>query len=296
MRNQEPSLLVLAAGMGSRYGGLKQLDEFGPNGETIIDYSIYDALEAGFKKLVFIIRESFAKEFIDRMQSRWKDQIEMDYVFQELDMLPDNYIRPENRTKPWGTGHAVWVAKDTIHESFGVINADDFYGRDAIKILFEFLVNRDDYAVIAYLLKNTLSEFGAVNRGICEVDPMGFLLKINERKNIQKSENISFEYNGVHHILKPETPVSMNMWAFRTSYFDWAETYFSDFLKKELNNLNAEFYIPDLIQYLIDKENLKVNVLESTSNWIGVTYKEDKPFVKTAFHNMVKDGIYPTHL
>ncbi len=296
MINNSPSLLILAAGMGSRYGGLKQLDEFGPNGETIIDYSIYDALDAGFKKLVFIIRKSFADEFIDRMESRWKDQIEMDYVFQELDLLPNGFVCPTERTKPWGTGHAVWVAKTAIHESFGVINADDFYGRDAMKVLFEYLAKKDKFAVIAYLLKNTLSDHGAVNRGVCEVDENGFLHKINERKNIQRAKDIFFESEGVRNILKPETLVSMNMWAFRENYFDWAEAYFSDYLKKEINNMTSEFYIPDLIQYLIDTENLKVDVLKSKSNWIGVTYKEDKPSVKDAFQKMIQEGLYPRNL
>ena len=208
------------------------MDEFGPHGETIIDYSIYDALSAGFRKLVFIIRKSFAGEFIKRMESRWEGKAEMDFVFQELDILPANYSYPKERTKPWGTGHAVWVARNTIQESFGVINADDFYGRDAMKILCNFLTDEKQFAVIAYLLKNTLSEFGAVNRGICEVDQNGLLLKINERKNIQKADDIYFEIDEVRHILKPDTLVSMNMWAFRRSYFDWAEAYFSDFLEK----------------------------------------------------------------
>jgi dTDP-glucose pyrophosphorylase len=296
MNKQTPSLLILAAGMGSRYGGLKQLDAFGPNGETIIDYSIYDALEAGFKKLVFIIRKSFADEFVDRMESRWKDQVNMDYVFQELDMLPDHYTCPEERIKPWGTGHAVWVAKSAIHEPFGVINADDFYGRQSMKVLFEYLKEEKEFAVIAYLLKNTLSEHGAVNRGICEVDNHGFLKKIAERKNIQKADHIFFEADGLRHVLKPDTLVSMNMWGFRENYFQWAETFFSEFLENNLNNLTAEFYIPDLIQYLIDQSILKVNVLNSDSHWIGVTYKEDKPSVQAAFNKMISEGLYPSRL
>jgi NDP-sugar pyrophosphorylase family protein len=296
MSNHSPSLLILAAGMGSRYGGLKQLDEFGPYGETIIDYSIYDAIEAGFKKLVFIIRKSFAEEFIDRMESRWKGKVEMNYVFQELDHLPGNYVVPESRSKPWGTGHAVWVAKDVIREPFGVINADDFYGREAMKQLYNFLSGKNEFAVIAYLLKNTLSEHGAVNRGICETDKNGFLLRINERKNIHKSDEIYFELDGVRHVLAPETLVSMNMWAFTETYFEWAERYFKNFLSKELNNASAEFYIPELVQYLIDENILKVRVLQSSSHWIGVTYKEDKPAVANAFTNMIKEGLYPKEL
>lgn len=296
MDRQSPSLLILAAGMGSRYGGLKQLDAFGPHGETIIDYSIYDALEAGFKKLVFVIRKSFANEFIVRMEERWKDQVVMDYVFQELDMLPGEFQCPKERTKPWGTGHAVWVAKSVIHEPFGVINADDFYGRQSMKILFEYLQDDKEFAVIAYLLMNTLSEHGAVNRGICEVDSNGFLIKIAERKNIQKTDHIFFEVEGTHHELKPETLVSMNMWAFREHYFQWAETFFENFLKKNLNNPSAEFYIPDLIQYLIDHSILNVKVLNSKSHWIGVTYKEDKPSVQAAFTKMIEQKLYPPRL
>ncbi len=296
MSDSNPSLLILAAGMGSRYGGLKQLDSFGPNGETIIDYSVYDALQAGFRKLIFIIRKSFEKEFVELIESRWKGKAEMHYVFQELDELPPGFECPPGRSKPWGTGHAVWVAKNTIHESFGVINADDFYGRDAMNQLFGFLKEENDTAVIAYLLKNTLSEHGAVNRGVCIVDENNNLENIRERKNIHKSHEIYFESDGKKHILNPETPVSMNMWAFRTNYFHWAEEFFRDFLQKEIKNGSAEFYIPDLIQHLIDKNRLHVKVLKSTSNWIGVTFQEDKPAVEQAFKKMIADGLYPAKL
>ncbi len=296
MSNHSPSLLILAAGMGSRYGGLKQLDSFGPHGETIIDFSIYDALQAGFKKLVFVIRKSFASEFVELMESRWKNEVEIDYVFQELDRLPGDFKCPDDRTKPWGTGHAVWVAKDVIHESFGVINADDFYGRGAMKLLYQYLKNESEFAVIAYLLMNTLSEHGAVNRGVCEMNSNGSLRKINECKNIIKSDQIYFELNGVRHFLKPDTLVSMNMWAFRKSYFEKAEIYFSKFLEKQIHSTNAEFYIPELIQHLIDTEQLNVQVLQSESNWIGVTYKEDKPAVTNAFNNMIREGLYPSPL
>jgi NDP-sugar pyrophosphorylase family protein len=296
MVHSKPSLLILAAGMGSRYGGLKQLDSFGPSGETIIDFSIYDAIQSGFTKLIFIIRESFSKEFILAIESRWKDKIEAHFVFQENHILPGEFKCPSNRIKPWGTGHAVWVAKDVINEPFGVINADDYYGKDAMNLLFSFLTTAHQYGVIAYELNNTLSDHGSVNRGICEVNPNGFLLKINERKNIQKSEYIYYELDGTQYPLHPSTLVSMNMWAMQKDYFKWAETYMTSFLKKELMNESSEFYIPDLMQYLIDENQEKIKVLRSTSNWIGVTYQEDKPSVRAAFENMIRGGLYPNRL
>ncbi len=296
MSKSKASLLILAAGMGSRYGGLKQLDSFGPNGETIIDYSIYDAIKAGFTKLVFIIRKSFASEFIRAIENRWKNKIEAHYVFQENEMLPDPYICPKDRVKPWGTGHAVWVAKDVIEEPFGVINADDFYGREAMNILYQFLILQKEYGVVAYRLENTLSEFGSVNRGICQVSADGFLRKVNECKNIRKDNQIYYELEGQRFVLEPSTLVSMNMWAMQTNYFDWAEAYFSSFLSKELNNDKAEFYIPDLIQNLIDQKYQKIHVIRSESNWIGVTYQEDKPSVQDAFDELIQKGLYPVAL
>lgn len=296
MRKNQPTLLILAAGMGSRYGGLKQLDIFGPNGETIIDYSIYDALLSGFKKLVFIIRKSFATEFVQRMEQRWKNQIEMEFIYQELETLPAGFHCPADRVKPWGTGHAVWVADSVVEDSFGVINADDFYGRKAMQILYDFLTQSHEFGVVAYELNKTLSEHGAVNRGICEVDASGYLVKIQERKNIQKDHQIFFEGEGNRQILFPNTPVSMNMWAFRKEYFAWAGSYLEEFLYREINNPNAEFYIPDLIQSKINREGLKVKVLNAQSSWFGVTYSEDKPAVAKAFNLMIQNGLYPSPL
>ena len=277
---KKPSLLILAAGMGSRYGGLKQLDSFGPNGETIIDYSIYDAILAGFEKIVFIIRKSFEQEFRAPMEERWRNKIEMDYVYQELTDLPEGYICPEEREKPWGTGHALWSARDAIREPFGVINADDYYGREAIQVLYHFLLEnqgKKDFAVVAYELKNTLSEHGAVNRGVCKAD-----------NAIDKI--VSFQF------FEENTLVSMNMWAFQDSYFAWAEDYFKIFLSRRIEESGSEFYIPELIQDLIERNELTVSILSSPSHWFGVTYKEDKPFVQAEFEKMIQSNFYPKNL
>jgi len=293
--------LILAAGMGSRYGGLKQLDSFGPNGETIIDYSIYDAILAGFEKIVFIIRKSFEQEFRARMEERWRNKIEMDYVYQELTDLPEGYLCPIEREKPWGTGHALWAAREAIHEPFGVINADDYYGREAIQVLYNYLKENQgekDFAVVAYELMNTLSEHGAVNRGVCKADDTGQLIQVEEWRGIArnkkgqicaKSEN-GFEFFGEN------TLVSMNMWAFQHSYFAWAEDYFRKFLSKRIEENGSEFYIPELIQDLIERKELSVDILSSPSHWFGVTYKEDKPFVQAEFENMIQSNFYPKNL
>ncbi|MDQ3143086.1 MAG: sugar phosphate nucleotidyltransferase [Bacteroidota bacterium] len=301
MSNHKASLVILAAGMGSRYGGLKQLDAFGPNGETIIDYSLYDALLAGFTKVVFIIRESFYKEFKEKIESRWKGRVEITYVFQELDMLPEGFTCPEERIKPWGTGHALWVTKDKIHEAFGVINADDYYGREAIKTLYDFLVitrGPSQQAVVAYNLQNTLSDHGAVNRGVCFSSSDGFLKSIKECKGITKDTEgkISYTEKEANIEIPSESLVSMNMWGFQTAYFDWAEKYLIDFLKKRIEEQNSEFYIPELIQYLIDRNEITVEILTSNSNWFGVTYQEDKPVVQAAFEKMISEEFYPNIL
>lgn len=297
MQKKQPSLLILAAGMGSRYGGLKQLDAFGPNGETIIDYSIYDALLAGFKKITFVIRKSFKDDFINQIGARWQAKADLHYVFQEMDMLPEPFTVPESRTKPWGTGHAVWVAKDAIQEAFGVINADDYYGREALRELFTFLNESkpESYAVVAYALRNTLSENGAVNRGICKVIN-NKLMRVDECKGIETSPDIGIYYSeqGQIHQLDPQTPVSMNMWGFQSNYFDFAYDFFNEFLKKRIHEKNAEFYIPELIQELIDSQKISVDVIESPSTWFGVTYKEDKEHVQQSFNKMILNGYYPS--
>ncbi|MEP7197550.1 MAG: sugar phosphate nucleotidyltransferase [Saprospiraceae bacterium] len=295
------SLLILAAGMGSRYGGLKQLDSFGPNGETIIDYSIYDAILAGFTKIVFVIRKSFESEFRMRFDELWLGKIELHYVFQELNDLPEPYKCPEHRTKPWGTAHAVWVGKDVINEPFGVINADDYYGRPAIKSLFDALTNgtviANRYAVIAYHLKNTLSDYGTVNRGVCTKDHLGFLEFIKECKGINKKNNDAvYTEEGIEHHLSLEGLVSMNIWGFDPSYFNFASNTFKEFLSLHLDSKTEEFFIPELIQHLIDSGNAKVAVIASPSQWFGVTYIEDKPTVQNSISIMIEDGYYPESL
>ena len=297
----QASLLVLAAGMGSRYGGLKQLDGFGPNGETIIDYSIYDAIQAGFTKIVFIIRKSFADEFKERFDKLWSHRIELHYVYQELNDLPAPHQSPLERTKPWGTGHAVWVARNVIHEPFGVINADDYYGRPAIVTLFDALtngtVNEHRYAVIAYPMRYTLSDHGAVNRGVCTQDNEGYLQYVKECKGIQQTGEYAFYNEGNQEVkLSLNSLVSMNIWGFDFGYFKYAEDHFTQFLSNCSNPVTEEFFIPELIQHLIDAGEVRVAVLESRSQWYGVTYKEDKPAVQKAFNEMIQNNYYPANL
>ncbi|HUN16499.1 MAG TPA: sugar phosphate nucleotidyltransferase [Saprospiraceae bacterium] len=301
MSLNKPSLLILAAGMGSRYGGLKQMDGFGPSGETIIDYSIYDAILAGFEKIVFIIRKSFEKEFKERMNQKWANKVKMEFVFQELDDLPDNFECPADREKPWGTGHALWAARSVIKEGFGVINADDYYGREALKVLYDYLsahTNSGDYAVVAYLLENTLSDHGEVNRGICKANEDGYLELVEECKGISRNADglITCKKAGELISFDKHSLVSMNMWAFQSSYFQYAESYFISFLESRLNEFGSEFYIPELIQDLIERQIIKVEILTSPSHWFGVTYIEDKPFVAAQLQKMIDDGFYPTNL
>lgn len=300
MQSNSPSLIILAAGMGSRYGGLKQLDSFGPNGETIIDYSIYDAIQAGFKKIVFIVRESFQRDIEARMNKHWGQKADLHFVCQELDVLPEQYSCPAGRTKPWGTGHAVWVAKNLVQEPFGVINSDDYYGKEALFSLYDFLSEKinhqQQYAVIAYLLKNTLSENGSVNRGICLSDEEGFLTKVEECRGIHKSADGKILMEQTNREFEPDTAVSMNMWAFGASYFEFAESEFKNFLNRSISDHSSEFYIPDLVQYLIDTQKVQVKVIKSPSQWFGVTYQEDRPMVQAAFEQLIRDGKYPAKL
>jgi len=301
MSDHKASLIILAAGMGSRYGGLKQLDAFGPNGETIIDYSIYDAIQAGFTKIVFIIRDSFKAEIEQRMMHNWSNQIEIHFVSQELHLLPSKFECPEDRSKPWGTGHAVWVAKDVVNEPFGVINADDYYGREALHALYNFLISdldhQSQYAVIAYLLQNTLSEFGAVNRGVCLASEDGFLKSIEECKGIVRNDGGIIQLqNQPERIFAEDTPVSMNMWAFGESYFSYAEEFFIQFLNNNIQIPTSEFYIPDLIQSLIDQDQINVHLIKSPSKWFGVTYQEDRPMVQQALQKLINEDYYPKTL
>jgi hypothetical protein len=299
----KPTLLILAAGMGSRYGKLKQMDGFGPNGETIIEYSIYDAIKAGFGKVVFIIRESFRQEFEDYFRPRLEGRIEMEFVAQEISNVPDGSTYIHEREKPWGTAHAVWVAAKAIHEPFGVINADDYYGVDAYKTLADFLTDNHNtngyYAVVAYYLRNTLSDHGTVNRGVCISDEQGFLKGVRECIKIKRDEDGIIRYpekDGMSAVLSEDTLVSMNMWAFMPTYFQYAESLFRSFLNDEGHELKSEFFIPILIDHLIQSDMLKVRVLDTESDWFGVTYQEDKPFVSGEINCLIENGVYPRKL
>ncbi|MCC6754082.1 MAG: nucleotidyltransferase [Saprospiraceae bacterium] len=294
MEDRDPVLLVLAAGMGSRYGGLKQLDVFGPNGEMILDFSIYDAIHAGFRRVVFVIRKSFEAEFRKRMEQRWQGRIQIDYAFQETDMLPthDQTGVHGSREKPWGTGHAVWVAKDWISGPFGVINADDFYGRNAMHSLFNALNPYRQDALVAYSIADTLSENGSVNRGVCNVDERGYLVSIKECKNISGGDRISYMQDGREVLIDRSTRVSMNMWAFGNDFFNKTEKYLVDFLRRSGDDPSAECYIPEIVQHLIDEEGRRVLVIEAGSHWYGVTYQQDKEAVRVAFSEMVGKGLY----
>lgn len=297
----KPTLIVLAAGMGSRYGKLKQMDGFGPNGETIIDYSIYDAIQAGFGKVVFIIREYFKEEFKAAMEPKFGDKIELVYVTQELDNIPTGIdVHPE-REKPWGTAHAVWVAKNEVKEPFAVINADDFYGADSYKVLYDYLTkdNTANYAVVAYYLKNTLSDHGTVNRGVCYSNADNHLTKVVECTKIQRENDGVVRFpneDGTKTELMDDTLVSMNMWAFKPSYFDHVDNQFSDFLRNAGMELKSEFYIPSAVDQLINEGVLNVDVLDTNSSWFGVTYQEDKPIVMEKLNALIAAGEYPQKL
>ncbi len=297
----KPTLLILAAGMGSRYGKLKQLDAFGPNGETIIDYSLYDAIRAGFGKVVFVIRDSFKSEFESVFRAKLDVKIEVAFLSQELDKIPDGFNLNPDRQKPWGTAHAVWIGKDAINEPFGVINADDYYGVEAFDQLATFLNDTNeskDYAVIAYNLINTLSAHGTVNRGVCNQSQDGFLNSIHEVVKIRQNDNGSITYpdGGRENTLEPTTLVSMNMWGFRPSFFSYFEENFSKFLEKHGQELTSEYYIPSLVDHLIQSNALNVRVIETKSDWFGVTYQDDRPFVIEKIRSLIEKGVYPLNL
>lgn len=299
----KPTLLVLAAGMGSRYGGLKQLDKVGPSGETIIDYSVYDAIRAGFGKVVFIIRKQIEKEFVEFFGNRFGNRIQVDYVFQETDIVPEGFTYNTERTKPWGTAHAVLMAKDAIKEPFAVINADDFYGTEAFTKIAQFLNQPRnegirEYALAGYILSNTLSEFGGVSRGVCEIDAQDYLVNVVETKNIHKTHNhIAFSHeNGDLEFIPANTIVSMNTWAFWPEIFEHIETSFKEFIQKEGFNLKSEFYIPTIADQLIKSGQARFKVLPVNEKWFGVTYQEDKPTVVDNLKQLVKVGVYPNNL
>lgn len=296
----EPTLLILAAGMASRYGSMKQIQSFGPGGETIMDYSIYDAIRAGFKKVVFIIRKEFAKDFQDIFEPRLKGEVSLDYVYQELESFTSGFQIPADRTKPWGTAHAVLCAKDAVHEPFAVINADDFYGRDAFEKAYKFLTtdcNEKVYSIIGYELLKTLSENGTVNRGVCRVDRVGNLTSIAERLNIAKKDGkIICDDNQEPKELSLDSQVSMNFWCFHPSIFQYSERQFREFLQKNTDTPKAEFFIPIVADQFINDNEGVIKVIPTTAQWFGVTYKEDAPDVKESLNQLVEDGEYPPAL
>ena len=297
------TLLVLAAGMGSRYGGLKQLDSVGPNGETVIDYSVFDAIRAGFNKVVFIIREDFKEEFKLSIGEKFQDRIEVEYAFQKLDELPLGYTIPNDRTKPWGTGHAILSAMQTVRDPFAVINADDFYGQLAYQKIYNYLSETPvdalpaNYCMVGYPLKNTLSEHGSVSRGICSVSEDDKLNSVRELTHIVKKHSEIFnEVNGEKESLTGDEVVSMNMWGFSPQVFIQLERLFSEFLKENLNVLSSEFYIPFAVDNLIQSGTATVEVLETTEKWFGVTYQEDKVQVQKAILSLIQHGDYPSSI
>ena len=300
----KPTLLVLAAGMGSRYGALKQMDGVGPNNEAIIDYSIYDAIRAGFGKVVFVIRHSFADAFTAQFNAeRFGGKIEVEYVYQELDCLPEGFTVPEGREKPWGTNHALLMAKDAIHEPFAVINADDFYGADAYRVIGEYLSGlageKNHYCMVGYEVNKTLSENGTVSRGVCTINEEGFLQSIVERTKIERNAEgtIVFHDLGEDEVLAENTPVSMNLFGFTPDYFEYSEDYFRTFLSNPAtqSNLKAEFFIPLMVNNLI-RSTAKLRVLSTTANWFGVTYQADKPQLMAKIEQLIEAGVYPRNL
>lgn len=296
-----PTLLVLAAGMGSRYGGLKQLDPMGPNGETVLDYSVYDAIRAGFDRVVFVIRENFADAFREGIASRFSDRIKVDYAFQELEDLPAPYTPPTSRTKPWGTTHAIRAARHLLDEPFAVINADDFYGKDAYAKAAEYMANisRDHCGMVGYPLKNTLSDHGQVNRGVCEVSGADILLSVEEFLKIERETDGKVTGEGMDgrriEIVK-SAPVSMNFWILTPEFMIDLETEFLEFLRENGTSEKGESYIPTVINSLIHQGKITCKVLETSSSWFGVTYPEDKELVVATIRELIERGDYPQYL
>lgn len=288
------TLLVMAAGMGSRYGGLKQLDSIGPNNETIIDYSVFDAIRAGFSKVVFIIRKEFEDEFKEKITNKYLGKIEVKFAFQDLNFLPEGFSCPEARVKPWGTGHAILTARDLINEPFVAINGDDFYGRQTFKVVADFYENESElFSMVAFQLDKTLSDNGSVSRGLCTLKN-GNLTSVIETHDLKKTNNNidsdrEIKLNGLE-------PVSMNVWGFSPKIFEYLDHMFTDFLKKDGNKLDSEYLIPTVINNLIFSETENVHVLKSGENWFGITYVEDRSFVVEAISNLVKTDQYPENL
>ena len=291
--------------MGSRYGGLKQLDGLGPNGETIMDYSIYDAIKAGFGKIVFVIRKDFEKDFKEKILSKYEGHIPAELVFQSLDALPEGFAVPEGREKPWGTNHAVMMAKDVIKEPFCVINCDDFYNRDSFMVIGKFLSElpgnaKNAYAMVGFRVGNTLSENGTVARGVCSTDENGLLTTVVERTEIMRVDGkVCYkDEQGQWVAIADNTPVSMNMWGFTPDYFDYSEAYCKEFLSDEKNrtNLKAEFFIPLMVNKLVNDKTATVKVLDTTSKWFGVTYSADREGTVERIQSLINEGVYPAKL
>ncbi|MES4921644.1 nucleotidyltransferase [Hoylesella timonensis] len=301
----KPTLLLLAAGMGSRYGGLKQLDGLGPNGETIMDYSIYDAIKAGFGKIVFVIRKDFEDDFRQKVLSKYEGHIPAEVCFQAMDKLPEGFTVPEGRQKPWGTNHAVMMAKGLINEPFCVINCDDFYNRDAYMVMGKFLSelpegSKNRYSMVGFRVGNTLSENGTVARGICSKNNEGHLTEVVERTEIMRVDGkVCYkDEEGKWVAVEDNTPVSMNMWGFTPDYFEYSDEYFKEFLSdaKNMENLKAEFFIPLVVNNLIHAGTATVKVLDTTSKWFGVTYAADRQATVDRIKKLIDEGVYPNRL
>ncbi len=298
----KPTLFVLAAGMGSRYGGLKQLDGLGPNGETIMDYSIFDAIRGGFGKVVFVIRKDFEQDFREKILSKYEKKIPVELVFQDINDLPEGFTCPSDRTKPWGTNHAVLMGKKVINEPFAVINADDFYGRDSFAVIGKFLSGmegkKNSYCMVGYRVGNTLSDSGSVARGVCEKDANENLTTVVERTEIMRVNGpVCYkDEEGKWVAIEDNTPVSMNMWGFTPDYFQHSEEFFVEFLKKDLNTPKAEFFIPLMVNKLINDGTATVKVLDTTAKWFGVTYAADRQSVVDKIQALIDAGEYPSHL
>lgn len=297
----KPTLLIMAAGMASRYGSMKQIQQFGPGGETIMDYSIYDAIKAGFEKVVFIIRKDFAEDFKDIFEPKLKGRIQTDYVYQEMNAFTEGYQAPAERTKPWGTSHAILCAKPVINEPFAVINADDFYGQDAFQKAYDFLVNAcndQTFALLGYQLENTLSENGSVSRGVCEVDTNNNLVQINERLKVYKENGqiVYEETDGSKHPIDESAKASMNFWCFSPALFPFLQEEFRKFLQQSGQELKTEFLIPYSADQFVKQGKGVIKVIPTAAQWFGVTYKEDAPVVKQKLETLVNAGAYPEKL
>lgn len=298
----KPSLVILAAGIGSRYGSLKQMEHFGPAGETITDYSIFDALNSGFGKIIFVISPTMEEEFVNSFIKKFPTEININYVIQEISNIPKGFNAPLERKKPWGTAHAVLMAKPKINEPFAVINADDFYGRGSFQVLSEYLstIKEDkiyEYVMVGFPIRKTLSHFGSVSRGVCQVDKNDYLEEIIERvKVVDKDNKIVYIENDIEVPLNDETIVSMNLFAFTPSVFNWLEKYFVEFLRQNISDLKGEFFIPLVVDRMIKEGLARMKVLKTNEQWFGVTYKEDRPHVQNMINYLIDKGVYTSDL